>query len=221
MTTRTPVRFVGDIHGRVSELQALTQGHPETFLVLGDVGFGFSPIPDFENVWFLRGNHDDPLKARSHPQYLGEYGTWDDIFFCGGAFSIDFAWRQAMMRAGHAPCWWPDEELSEEVLGKAVGAYAAAAPDIVATHEAPASVGVLLLKELSIRPGKLGCAMSRTARALQRMLDIHRPEHWYFGHYHIDWEREIDGTVFHCLNELSVMPCPSGTPSNPAERKEH
>jgi hypothetical protein len=199
------IRFIGDIHGHTDSLRFLTKGKLGEFIALGDIGFGFGDdIPVLDNVKYIRGNHDDPAAARRHPNYLGDYGMYGDIFFISGAFSIDYQWRQVRMAAGCKPIWWPDEELSQDGLDKAVEMYSDLKPRIVATHEAPSNVATALLSELLFRPEKAECIATRTSQALQRMLNHHQPEHWYFGHYHIDWQKDLGGTRFHCLNELSI-----------------
>lgn len=40
---------------------------------------------------------------------------------------------------------------------------------------------------------------------LQKMLEIHAPKVWVFGHYHKDWQSNIEGTKFVCLNELCTL----------------
>ena len=45
---------------------------------------------------------------------------------------------------------------------------------------------------------------SRTCVALQQMLEVHPPEIWAFGNYHISREFKIGGTRFRGLAELEV-----------------
>jgi Calcineurin-like phosphoesterase len=198
--------FIGDIHGDFQALTRITQhDRRKHYIALGDVGFGFGePVPAYPNVGFIRGNHDDPAAARAHPNYLGDFGVHNGIFFLGGAYSIDYAWRQEEMRQGGPALWWPDEELSTEALAGALALYVTSKPRMVATHEAPTNVIVHLLTSRDYRPEKLPCAFSRTAVMLQRMLNHHQPKHWLFGHYHLDWEERLGETTFHCLNELAV-----------------
>ena len=56
---------------------------------------------------------------------------------------------------------------------------------------------------------KADCATSRTCVALQRMLEIHRPERFFGGHYHVSREFALNGTVFRCLGELEL--CQTGS----------
>lgn len=200
------MRFIGDVHGHTDRLQILLQDGKPSFQI-GDMGLGFVKVPTFKNLSFIRGNHDDPALCKTHPNYAGEFGFKDGLFFCGGAFSIDYAWRQeAMRRNPHiTPVWWEDEELNVAQLGQALALYERVKPLVVATHEAPTSAKIKLLTELAIgfRPEKL--VPSRTDKAFQQMLKIHRPQYWLFGHYHIQRTWEDEGTLFSCLDELRTM----------------
>jgi hypothetical protein len=211
---------MGDIHGEFGRLRMLSDSEPgTTFVVLGDVGFGFGLVPRLSNVKYVRGNHDDPHAARMHPDYLGDFGVWDGMFYIGGAFSVDWQWRIERMNMGAPVCWWPDEELDEAALERAIVRYSELKPEIVISHEAPSEIGWMLLQRILIRPEKRECKNSRTAQALQRMFEFHQPKHWYFGHYHYDWTAEVNGTVFHCLNCHSI--CERANDEEHEERQDH
>jgi hypothetical protein len=187
---------------------------------LGDMGLGFKGVTlrEFERkrLLFIRGNHDNPAFCKAHPNYAGEYGyiPEESLFFCGGAWSIDHAWRIPMIS------WWPDEEQSPEELNAAYQMYVETKPRIVATHEAPSKAAILMLSGMlapksdenptNVLKGedyqyykeKLGCIDTRTSQIFQQMFDAHKPEHWVFGHYHLDRDFEIAGCQFHCVSEL-------------------
>lgn len=188
-----------------------------TFQV-GDMGVGFanrhgqiSPAGGLhqdimnsgDHKW-IRGNHDNPALARQLTDrgYAGEYGYREDIslFWLGGAFSIDYKQRIP------GRSWWADEELSYPELAKAVDLYEKVKPKIVVTHEAPTRIAEYLLTVVlpNFRNEKLECIGTRTAAALQSMLDIHKPTEWVFGHYHISRSFEWKGTKFTCVNELDT-----------------
>src|SRR5271166_1226560 len=221
--------FIGDCHGKTTELEWMLKHNPKInkkfCFQVGDMGLGFKGVnlnkQNPNKFLFIRGNHDDPAKCNAHPNYAGDYGYMDDheLFFLGGAWSIDKAWRTPMVS------WWPDEELSASALNQALQIYAAIKPRIVATHEAPSGAAYSMISSLncikrdaSIQnpamvpkgedydyyKAKLGCVDTRTSQYLQQMFDIHKPQHWVFGHYHLDRDFVIDGTKFHCVNELST-----------------
>lgn len=203
------ITLVGDVHGKIPEYQELLSWNIDKPVIqLGDMGCGFLPIPKFSNNHqFIRGNHDSPSVAQSHPNYLGEFGYIKpyNMFFLGGAFSIDFQMRHQWMAEGGAPCWWSDEELSPIQLNQAMNIYTANKPRIVVSHEAPALAGLTLLQMEQKRLYKFDCTASRTAQALQQMFDQHQPDLWVFGHYHFSRNFKLNGTRFLCLNELEAF----------------
>jgi hypothetical protein len=196
--------FIGDCHGKTGALLVKLAGEcqgSDFTLQLGDMGLGFEGVhlPHLDaSFGFIRGNHDAPGLCRSHNNYAKEYGDWNGVFVVAGAYSIDWQWRTP------GRSWWPDEELSSEEGQKAYTAFVEAKPRIVATHECPKEIGEQLLKDGGFRPEKWGSTESRTAKLLQDMWDAHKPEYWFFGHYHRDWAIDIRGTKFNCLNELAV-----------------
>ena len=146
-----------------------------------------------------------------HPVFLGDYGLHEvpgfpPIFFCRGAWSIDQAYRrrrQEFPNKGEVT-WWPDEELSHEVLEKAIGFYKESKPEIVVTHECPHDmVQFVTNPEFCLNFGfPPGTIKTRTNLALQAMWEAHKPKLWAFGHYHARWDEAIDGTRFICLDMI-------------------
>lgn len=222
------IACIGDVHGNTDEYVELVKGLDCNLSVqLGDMGLGFRgislPALDPKHV-FIRGNHDDVAVCRAHPNYLGDYGVIGltehlmvigdklppncvKIFFLGGAYSIDNHWRRVAQTASN-PLWWPDEELSEDELQKAGTLYLDVKPDIVLSHECPRSANEELLSPLLAKSDyyieKMVCADSRTCDWLEKMLALHQPKKWVFGHYHVDRTFTINGTVFQCVPELGV-----------------
>jgi Icc-related predicted phosphoesterase len=74
--------------------------------------------------------------------------------------------------------------------------YEKAKPLVVISHEAPKSVNKSLF---AIEND------SSTARLLEEMLTIHKPNVWVFGHHHISKREQIDDTLFICLAELELV----------------
>lgn len=220
--------FIGDVHGHIEEYASLL-GEGPTFQ-LGDMGAGFVPLSHGQDAKhrFIRGNHDDPAVCQAHLNYAGEFGYDPEyhLFFMGGAWSIDYAWRLAQMAQGGPAIFWKDEELSPERLEEAFNLYVEIKPDIVATHECPAQITKPLLKALALNTGsyfdaKMPCGQSRTSRALQRMFEAHKPKVWFFGHYHINRVLEVEGTKFVCLAELSQGEILMANPEEAAELASH
>ena len=201
------ITIIGDVHGKWPEYGALLAKTPGRTIQIGDMGAGFGlrkqkDIPGSHmNLWF-RGNHDNPEECWKNEHYMGDWGYYpeDSLFFLAGGFSIDRAWRTPGVS------WWAGEELSYAELQKAIDHYAAVKPRIVVSHEAPSEAAKYLLTVAmnNFRPEKLECSMSRTAEAMQRMLDIYPPVKWIFGHYHVNKTFAWKGTEFTCVNELST-----------------
>lgn len=169
----------------------------EMSIILGDVGIGFafddfSSLPVIDDLFFIRGNHDNPKICKEHPNYLGDFGYIDrlDMFFISGAWSIDQHHRTEDID------WWADEELSLYQLEKAVILYETVKPKYVISHDAPLDV----VKYLIPNHYKLG-KTNRTQRALDMMWNKcdWRPNHWFFGHYHISRTDFIEKTKVSCI----------------------
>lgn len=207
------ITIVGDVHGKTKTYQKWLHRNLDPScrsIQIGDMGLGFAGVglpASGQSVLglnhrFFRGNHDDPKKCNEHPNYLGDYGYMpeEQLFWVSGAFSIDRAYRLEDVS------WWADEELSYEELGNVIDTYAQVKPRFVLSHEAPAKAGTVLLSSL-LGPyflAKGGCAGSRTAQALQSMLEIHAPEKWIFGHYHVDKKFHVPvfDTEFICVGGI-------------------
>ena len=201
---------IGDVHGNTLNYQRallLRKFQGQRTFQLGDMGLGFRGVPGLQEQYmskgdhkFIRGNHDNPAECKLYPWYAGDYGydETDGIFWLGGAFSIDYMGRIP------GKSWWEDEELSYTELSKAIDLYIEKKPKYVLSHEAPARISEYLLTVVlpGFRGYKLDCMASRTAGALQEMLDTHRPVEWVFGHYHVNQSFEWRGTKFTCVNEL-------------------
>lgn len=206
----TRLTFIGDVHGKIPELLNLLErrcNDSDYVLQIGDMGIGFGGVvlPTLNRTYFefIRGNHDDPKQCQQHYNYAGEYGyNRHNIFYLGGAWSIDHTWRKEWNLANRPKkVWWEDEELSQQQLDDAIDLYTSTRPRIVATHEAPTETAKRVLND-GFRVEKLPCVNTRTSIALQHMLDIHQPDYWFFGHYHRTINFTLGSTRFQCLNEL-------------------
>lgn len=102
-------RFIGDVHGKYEPYKRiLEQSLPGTIQV-GDMGVGFRRLsgpragelyaspPHYKMVEhearFIRGNHDNPAECAKHSQFIPDGTVEGDTMFCGGAVSIDRAYR--------------------------------------------------------------------------------------------------------------------------------
>ena len=204
-------RLVGDLHGHLYEFKLLVENTPsdvEQIIQLGDFGIGFGQSDYWHesldeymvenNIYFLRGNHDNPRQCKEMKNNL-EAGIFNDFFVVPGAWSIDHAWRTPNVS------WWEDEELSYEEFNRIADVYVQTKPRVVVTHDFPTQAA----NELFFSEGKpfhgKGQYKTRTASALQVMFEFHQPELWCSGHWHFDADLVVDKTRFVCLNELSYV----------------
>lgn len=175
-------------------------------LVVGDLGIGFPDVSyeSEDGASFIRdiplqhkfivGNHDDRSLSYKHPNCLGDYG-YDEhsgIFYVSGGFSIDRKYRSQYID------WWADEELSPGQMDSALKLYEEVKPSIVVAHECPTEV-----KHFVITNSMKKEITSRTEELLQKMIDIHRPDCFIFGHHHNRVEVNIGGTEYICLDTVS------------------
>jgi hypothetical protein len=198
---------IGDVHGRIPEYLKLLAALPpgSRSIALGDLyigrpGVSLPTLPPEQ--MFLRGNHDSPKPATAHPNYMGDYGFIPEqgIFFLSGAFTVSAAVLQ------NSAYWYKDEELRAEELDAALDLYCETKPRILISHEGPAEIVAEMLNgvEGNYHEAKQACAKSRTAVALQHMIDAHLPDHHIFAHYHRRWTAKRGRTTFRCLKELEV-----------------
>lgn len=202
-------RFIGDVHGKFRQYKRIIAGCDRSVQV-GDMGVGFlrrdmisgearpTENPPYDHMTrgdhrFIRGNHDSPAVCESHSQWITDGAVEEGVMYIGGALSVDREWRTEGLD------WWIDEELSTAELNHLVGVYAETKPRAMITHECPESHAELLMALSGRR--KLDFP-SRTRQAFQSMIEIHRPQIWIHGHWHISFDNVLDGTRFVCLAEL-------------------
>lgn len=203
------MKLIGDVHGKFYNLKKILHSTEDKCIVLGDLGIGFPGVGDNplfrKNMKFIRGNHDKPSACRVHSQYLGDFGYLPDLrmFFVGGAISVDAVSRTPGVD------WWDDEHLSYGELVKAIEIYEKEKPEIVISHDCPWEITQDICQyTIEKNPYKAIYGppkMYSTNMAFDQMLSIHRPKKWIFGHWHESFEKEVNGTLFKCLDELEVM----------------
>jgi len=204
------LRFIGDVHGKQSQYTGIATKAVHS-IQLGDVGFDYKWIDrnlPSDTHKILGGNHDNytivnGVFVEQTPHFLGDFGIYTvpefgDIFYVRGGQSIDRKYRK------EGVSWWPLEEITYDQATQALELYTQTKPSFVISHECPESlldyVGMPREEALNwgIRP-------SMTAKLLEQMFQFHQPKWWLFGHHHKDWNMEINGTNFCCLNELSYL----------------
>jgi len=196
--------LIGDVHGKWNSYIEKVANHEES-IQLGDFGVGFTRedrkrkenldkfLSENKGHRFIRGNHDNPAVCKQHPNYINN-GTFENgMMFIGGAFSIDKAWRVP------GEDWWHDEEDSYQELMEVIVQYEKNKPSIMITHDAPDIVARQMF------PFYTDANESRTRSAFETMFEIHKPDAWFFGHWHQTKSLNILGTEFMCLNELDTF----------------
>lgn len=187
------IRFIGDIHADFDAYAEMIKCDHRTIQV-GDFGIGFGKEPPqmSEKDSFIRGNHDNPEMCRAHPNYIGDIVVEGEMFFMSGAFSIDRDNRTI------GRDWWDNEQLSYPSLMTAIDIYEQVKPRIVVTHDCPETVARVIFKNREAPP-------SATARALDTMFQIHKPDIHVFGHWHTNVRQVILGTRFFCVANADAL----------------
>jgi predicted phosphodiesterase len=208
-------RIIGDTHGQWEEYHkiatdAINFGNCERTIQVGDFCVGFSGLYWHDRVnefhWdgahrFIRGNHDAPERCKQMAGWIKDGLVENDVMYIGGAWSIDHARRTAGVT------WWADEECSIEQFNQIIDTYAVARPRVVITHDCPAEAAVYMFQKPGLLWGGASAKLqkTRTASALQAMYEIHQPDFWFFGHWHITKHQKIGNTHFQCLGELDYV----------------
>jgi predicted phosphodiesterase len=208
------MRFIGDIHGNVSNYSAIVENALEhgvkNTIQVGDFGMGFKI--DYEklrqlngNNYFIRGNHDNLDKCReytdSNLEYIPDGASLNiegrEILFVGGAFSIDWQLRK------EGVSWWRNEELSISELYDIIDAVVKRnkSYDIIVSHDCPESACGL------IQNGYVNFSdwNSRTRHALEEVLVVNKPKMWVHGHWHLPRRFIHKGTEFISLEEFGFV----------------
>lgn len=196
--------YIGDVHGKHSIYYDIIKDHKASVQV-GDMGLGFFGHRNADEAFldniskiggdhrFIRGNHDNPSYVRGLDTYISDGTIENGIMYIGGEWSIDWYVRSPELN------WWADEELSQNELDRLVKVYKESEPRRMVTHTAPKWVcSALLSHSAEYRP-------TRTQEAFQKMFTAHSPKEWVFGHWHMSFDKEIEGTRFICLPELGTV----------------
>jgi Icc-related predicted phosphoesterase len=193
------IRFVGDVHAKFNDYLTVID-KAESSIQVGDFGLGFKwPEPEVGNAHrFIRGNHDNPEIARTHPRWIPdghiEMTHLGKMLFVGGAESIDKHLRV------EGVSWWRDEELSYQALCKIVRLFEDEKPDVIVSHDCPRAIIDHLFPNMF--PTKKS---TTTSQALDTAFEIHKPALWVHGHWHVTARKTILGTDFMCLGELAFV----------------
>lgn len=203
------IRFIGDIHGQYLAYVSIVDDCKYPTVQIGDFGLGFAGrdvVDDFATDYlknnsqhrFIRGNHDNPKVCKQTIGYIEDGTVENDIMYVGGAWSIDYALRT------EGVSWWADEELSSVELHKILDIYQTARPRIMVTHDAPYSITKQYFVDAN-RTMHKELIKTRTNQFFDIALEIHKPEIWIFGHWHLPLDVMHKDTRFICLPELGYI----------------
>jgi hypothetical protein len=212
----TITRLIGDIHGHFYDYQAYSIADFDgPTIQVGDFGIGFGQgdywnesVNDFHRDGrhrFIRGNHDNPTVC--YDEMVGcinDGNIEDDVMFIGGAWSIDNPVAPpGWYRRTAGVDWWFDEECSDERFHRMFESYEFHRPKIMITHDCPASVSYKMFWGSDTVKGP--AYPNRTSTWLDRFLEVHQPEFWFFGHWHKTMYYTQGNTTFVCLGELDTI----------------
>lgn len=200
------IRFIGDVHGNWKKYNKIIN-ECDTSIQVGDFGVGFvSKIteqvhsnPPYDSMKkgdhrFIRGNHDNPNVCKKHPFWIPD-GTMvhDKIFCIGGAKSIDAHYRTEGYN------WWVNEELSYKEFLIVCDVYEKLKPSIIVAHEMPESLTYIVCSKCNKTKYD---DSSITRQFLDNMLEIHKPDLFIHGHWHVNHHTIHKGVEYIGLGEL-------------------
>lgn len=212
--------FIGDVHGKFDMLEVnLRNFRASTFIQVGDFGLGFGQDDSkiLENLnralklnnnkmYIIRGNHDNPEVFKSlqdvnpynHLIFPKECSVHTiegrDVFFCGGATSIDKNRRTKNLD------WWENESLDISNLGN-VGKF-----DICVTHtchhEIPLNMTFMLSDDIKKYVDDFE---QKQIREIKRIVEMNGCKDWVFGHFHQYLNCYHRNVRYVCVPELNFF----------------
>lgn len=213
--TKQLTRLVGDIHGLFNDYKAYAIDKFEgPHIQVGDFGVGFGQSDYWHesvdaymvasNGRFIRGNHDNPAVCKTFNSWIPDGRVENDVMFIGGAWSIDNpeappGWYKRQKDYD----WWEDEECSDEQFAQMFDVYATVKPRVMITHDCPHKIADEMFWKSGLLTGPR--YNTRTGDFLQKLLDVHQPDEWYFGHWHHSVQYKYGRTVFQCIGILDYV----------------
>lgn len=191
---------IGDTHGKYDLYLEIAKTRDHS-LQIGDLGFRYACLDSLDPARhkIVAGNHDNYDTIVNYPHYLGDWGLHTlggtEFFFLRGAYSVDRDYRTIGVD------WWSQEEISIDSFMEARKAYAEAKPRIMISHTCPEVMSPHFLE-----PRKAHRVhVTKTGWMLDELFNMHKPELWVFGHFHMSRTVTVEGTKFVCLNELEAL----------------
>ena len=192
------ITVIGDVHGKYDRYLSIINNYDYT-IQLGDFGFKYESLKNVDSTkhLILPGNHDNYDTCYNYSNFLGDYGYTSlnrtNFFYYRGAFSIDRSYRTIGID------YWENEQVNIDQFLKARELYREIKPKIVITHDCP---------EVMV-PTYIGNTariyQNITGWALNELFNIHQPDLWIHGHYHVSKTTTFGKTKFICLKELETL----------------
>ena len=192
------ITIIGDVHGKYDRYLSIINSYDYT-VQLGDFGFKYDSLENVDSTkhLILPGNHDNYDTCYNYPNFLGDYGYTSlnrtNFFYYRGAFSIDRSYRTIVID------YWENEQVNIDQFLKARELYREIKPKIVIAHDCP---------EVMV-PTYIGNTariyQNITGWALNELFNIHQPDLWIHGHYHVSKTTTYRKTKFVCLKELETL----------------
>lgn len=211
----TLTRLVGDIHGLFNDYKTYAvDSFSGPHIQIGDFGVGFGQ----SDYWhesvdahmlstggrFIRGNHDNPAQCRQMSSWIADGTVEDDVMFIGGAWSIDNPVAPpGWYRRTAGSDWWFDEECSDAQFESMLETYKSVKPRVLITHDCPHRIATEMFWGSGYLSGPR--YSTRTGDFFQTLIELHQPQHWYFGHWHKTMQYKSGNTTFQCIGILDYV----------------
>lgn len=223
----TKLAFIGDIHGEFWVLPELMKRIPEDAKIIQVGDFGYWPqlegkwrdlyLPVHRTIYFIDGNHDyiPGLDIRSHlptpiwdgraiyvPRGMVMSVDGVGILFCGGAKSLDRAWRP---KDGINHGWFEDEQLTEADIEHAVAnVERVGGIDVMVTHAPPDDVVRKCFPESGLKMFDINPAtwIDESARLVQQLHEELGKPPLFCGHMHRSVKHEA--VTILDINEIAI-----------------
>lgn len=212
------ILFIGDVHGQLNVLERLVnESDADIAVQCGDMGVWIDCLPGKslpkkyrlslnKPVYFVEGNHDNHAYLASIKQGEGvgvemfknliwmPRGAKKEIggkkfLFCGGADSVDKAYRLAY----YPGTWWPEEVIEPSVLDCVNKDDEF---DFVVTHDRPEFVTHRLFPGTKI--------VGTSSMVLSNLYSKIIAKNWVNGHWHERCDADLFDTHFVTLNMLPM-----------------
>ena len=81
--------------------------------------------------------------------------------------------------------------------------YSTIKPRVMITHDCPHEIADAMFWKSGLLKGPR--YNTRTGDFLQRLLELHQPDEWYFGHWHHSVQYKYGRTMFQCIGILEYV----------------